>query len=92
MLPGVDGHAAGDGVTDAGAGSWVSGLHNHKGPLLQCDHSEVLGVIQRLQEGAVTGPRMVTQTQVAVLPPANLDGHKQTQTQMLTVGIHIKCV
>ena len=74
FLPGVDRHSTGYRVPDAGAGARVSRFHNDKGPLFQSDHSEVLGIIQWLQEGAITWPRMVTQTQVAVLPPANLNG------------------
>ena len=80
VLPGVDGHSTGYGVPDAGARARVSRLHDDEGPLLQGNHSEVLGVVQRLQEGAVTRPGMVTQTQVAILPPANLDWNKHTST------------
>lgn len=74
VSPGVDGHAAGDRIPDAGAGPGVSRLHDDKGPLLQRDHPEVLRVVQGLQKRAVTRPGMVTQTQVAVLPPTDLRG------------------
>lgn len=73
VLPGVDGHSTGHRVPDAGAGPRVGRLHDDEGPFLQSDHPEVLGVVQRLQEGAVTREGMVTKTQVAVLPPADLD-------------------
>lgn len=46
----------------------------------------MLGVIQRLQEGAITRPGMVTQTQVAILPPANLDGSEHTNTYAQVLG------
>lgn len=77
VLPGVDGHATGHRVADAGVGAGIGGFHDDEGPLLQGDHPKVLGVVQRLQEGAVTRPGMVTKTQVAVLPPTHLQGQKQ---------------
>lgn len=80
VLPGVNRHAAGYRVSNAWAGAGVSWFHNDKGPFFQSYHSEVLCVIQRLQERAVTRPGMVTQTQVAVLPPADLNGCKYTNT------------
>lgn len=46
----------------------------------------MLGIIQRLQEGAITRPGMVTQTQVAILPPANLDGSEHTNTDAQVLG------
>lgn len=60
-LPGVHWHATRYGVPDARAGPWISLLHNDKRPFLQGDHSEVLGVIQGLQEKTVTRPGMVTE-------------------------------
>lgn len=80
VLPGVNRHSAGYRVSNAWAGAGVSWFHNDKGPFFQSYHSEVLCVIQRLQERAVTRPGMVTQTQVAVLPPADLNGYKYTYT------------
>lgn len=74
MVPGVDGHSAGNRVPDAGAGSRVGRFHDDEGPLLQGHHPEVLRVVQRLEEGAVARPGVVAQTQVPVLPPANLEG------------------
>lgn len=58
-LPGVNGHAAGYRVPDAGASAWVSRFHYDKGPLLQCDHSKMLGVIQGLQERAIARPGVI---------------------------------
>lgn len=74
MLPGIDGHSAGNRVPDAGAGPRVSRFHDDEGPLLQSHHPEVLRVVQRLQEEAVAGPGVVAQAQVPVLPPAHLQG------------------
>lgn len=80
MLPGIDGHSAGNRVPDAGAGPRVSRFHDDEGPLLQSHHPEVLRVVQRLQEEAVAGPGVVAQAQVPVLPPAHLQGG-ETQTR-----------
>lgn len=80
VLPGVNRHSAGYRVSNAWAGAGVSRFHNDKGPFFQSYHSEVLCVIQRLQERAVARQGMVTQTQVAILPPADLNGYKYTNT------------
>lgn len=50
---------AGHGVPDAGAAEGVGWLHNDKGAFLQGGHHEVLGVIHRLQEAAISRPQWV---------------------------------
>lgn len=68
-------------VSDAGARSRISRLYDDEWPLLQSNHTQVLGVIQRFEKRAITGPGRVTQAQHSIFPPTYL----QQQQDAITI-------
>lgn len=72
VKPGIKWPSAGNWVTDAGSGCRVCQLHNDKWPLLQRNHTQVLGIIRWFKEWPVAGPGWVPKPQYTILPPAYL--------------------